>query len=343
MAYRPTILDVANAAGVSVATVDRVLNGRLKVREETARKVYDAARAIGYHGSELIRHRMQAELPPMTFGFLFQKRRQPFYQAFAEEVREAVEACSKVRGTALVDFTDEPSTEAVLDKLSELSRRVDALAFVSPDHHSITTRVKEMRAEGKPVFSLLSDFAQGVRNHYIGLNNIKVGRTAAWFISRTAPRPGKIALFVGSFRWHGHELRETGFRSYLREFAPEFEVLDTYVNLDTRGVTEEAASGLLRRQPDLVGLYVAGGGMEGAIKALRESTTKPLPSVVVNELTADSAAALQDHLIVAAISTPLSLLSRRLVDMMAQAKLEGQEETPGQLFLPFDLHVPESL
>ena len=36
MARRPTIQDIAEEAGVSVATVDRVLNGRLKVREETA-------------------------------------------------------------------------------------------------------------------------------------------------------------------------------------------------------------------------------------------------------------------------------------------------------------------
>ena len=36
MAGRPTIQDIATEAGVSVTTVDRVLNGRLKVREETA-------------------------------------------------------------------------------------------------------------------------------------------------------------------------------------------------------------------------------------------------------------------------------------------------------------------
>jgi LacI family transcriptional regulator len=186
MSFRPTIVDVAKAAGVSVATVDRVLNGRLKVREETARKVYDAARTIGYHGSELIRHRMQADLPAMTFGFLFQKRRQLFYQTFAEEARKAVEACGSVRGTAVIDFTDEPSTGAVLEKLSDLAKRVDAIALVSPDHHSLTTQVKELRARGVPVFSLLSDFAQGVRNHYIGLNNM------VHFQNGTAPRKSRL-------------------------------------------------------------------------------------------------------------------------------------------------------
>ena len=63
MASRPTITDLAKAAGVSVATVDRVLNGRHKVREETARRVYDAANAIGYHAIGLIRQRVFEDLP----------------------------------------------------------------------------------------------------------------------------------------------------------------------------------------------------------------------------------------------------------------------------------------
>lgn len=190
---------------------------------------------------------------------------------------------------------------------------------------------------------MLSDFAQGVRDHYIGLNNVKVGRTAAWLISRTAPQPGKVALFVDSFRWHGHELRETGFRSYFREFAPQFELLETVVNLDTRGVTEEAARGLLQRHPDLAGIYVAGGGMEGAIAALRDVWPEPLPAMVVNELTRDSSMALLDYLIVGVISTPLLRLSTALIDMMVTSRMNGPSDTPGQLFLPFDLHVPESM
>ena len=44
--------DVAREArAVSIATVDRVLNGRERVREETARRVYEAARRIGYHAA----------------------------------------------------------------------------------------------------------------------------------------------------------------------------------------------------------------------------------------------------------------------------------------------------
>ena len=90
-------------------------------------------------------------------------------------------------------------------------------------------------------------------------------------IATAAHQPGKIAVFVGGYRWHGHELRETGFRSYFREYAPQFTVLDTLVNLETRQLTYEATLDLLRRHPDLRGIYCAGGGMEGAIAALREA------------------------------------------------------------------------
>ena len=55
MARRKTISDVAKKAGVSVATVDRVLNGRQPVRKETTALVYAAAQDLGYHGVGLIK------------------------------------------------------------------------------------------------------------------------------------------------------------------------------------------------------------------------------------------------------------------------------------------------
>lgn len=340
---RPTIEDLAQEAKVSVATVDRVLNRRLKVREETAQRVYDAARAIGYHASALIKQRMHTELPALTFGFLLRHSSHPFYQSFSNHLQQAVEKQSTVRGRAIIEHVDDDSIDTVLEKLEPLSQQADSIALVSPDNYRVTELVRSIRSSGKPVFSVLSDFALGVRDHYIGLNNLKVGRTAAWLVSRTALKPGKIALFVGGFRWHGHELRELGFRSYFREFAPEFEVLETFVNLEEQDITEEVTRELLQCNPDLSGIYVAGGGMEGAIAALREIRSNPLPAVVVNELTRDSSTALSDHMIVGAISTPLAELSSTLVDMMVSAKTTGPSDNHGQLLLPFNLHVPESV
>ena len=95
MAKRPTIADLAKTSGVSVATIDRVLNGRLPVREETARRVYDAANAIGYHAAGLIKQRLQQDLPQYRLGFILQRPNQAFYQAFARELELAVNAATE--------------------------------------------------------------------------------------------------------------------------------------------------------------------------------------------------------------------------------------------------------
>uniref|UniRef100_A0A2A4ZB64 HTH lacI-type domain-containing protein n=1 Tax=OCS116 cluster bacterium TaxID=2030921 RepID=A0A2A4ZB64_9PROT len=90
MAKRPTIDDLARAANVSTATVDRVINGRHKVREDTTKRVCDAAHEIGYHAAGLIKQRIQENLSPVKFGFILQKPQQYFYQQFAEKLAEAV-------------------------------------------------------------------------------------------------------------------------------------------------------------------------------------------------------------------------------------------------------------
>lgn len=148
---------------------------------------------------------------------------------------------------------------------------------------------------------------------------------------------------VGSHRFHGHELREIGFRSYFREAALEFELLETLVNLETRQITNEATLSLLARHPGLVGIYVAGGGMEGAIAALRDEGRAGALAVVVNEITPESRAGLADQVVTLAVATPLPALCRELVALMVHAIRHGPAEAPGQTFLPFDLWTPESI
>ncbi|MBP1872348.1 LacI family transcriptional regulator [Ensifer adhaerens] len=343
MSNRPTIADLARAAGVSVATVDRVLNGRHPVREETARRVYDAAKGIGYHAVGLLRQRVFEDLPQYRLGFLLQKPQQAFYQIVAKEMENAALALSTVRALPQVEFVANSTPTGITEKLRAMAARNQAIALVAPDYPAVTAVVEELKARGIPVFSLLSDFAAGVREGYVGLNNHKVGRTAAWMIAKAAKRPGKVAAFVGSHRFLGHELREIGFRSYFREHAPDFEVLDTMVNLDTAEITHEATLNLLQRHPDLIGFYVCGGGMEGAISAIREEKLEGKLIAVVNELTPESRAALADDVVTLAISTPTAALARETISLMIQAIDKGPTGAPGQTFLPFDLFTPENI
>jgi LacI family transcriptional regulator len=343
MANRPTIRDVAQAAGVSVTTVDRALNGRLQVREETLRKIADAAHQVGYHARGVLAHNLDTQKPQKTFGFVLIKKSQEFYQNFALAIEAALAARADIRGRAIIRFVPSQSPEDFARELRTLGSTCHAIAAVAVNHQRLTQTVQDLQDNGVPVFALLNDFAQGVRRSYLGLNNMKIGRIAASVTTRWARRPGKLAVIVGGNRWHGHDLRDVGFRSYVRDSAPEFQVLETLVNLETRHLTYEATLDLLRRHPDLAGLYCAGGGMEGAITALREVHPRPRLAFVVNEMTAHSRAALADGYVSAIISTPLQELCKDLIDLMIHADGAVDRMTTAQHFLDPRIILPEML
>lgn len=340
---RPTIADLAQAAGVSVATVDRVLNGRLPVREDTARKVWAAAETIGFHGANAIRTRILADRPTFTLGFILQKERHFFYRQFAAEIEAAARRVHDRNVRVLIQYATGPEPAELAQLLTGIAGKVQAVAATGVDHHDVTTAVTALRAKGVATFSLLSDFAQGVREAYLGTNNMKVGRSAAWLVSKVAPRPGKVVLFIGGHRYHGHALRETGFRAYMREFAPEFDVLEPIINLETRRLTREALLGVLARHDDVVGVYCAGGGMEGALAALSERGRGEDVACLVNELTPESRQALLERRVCGIFETPLREVCTELVATMLHTVAHGMAENPGQRFVAPILWVPESL
>ena len=342
MANRPTIEDLARESGVSVATVDRVLNGRAKVRQETSRQVYDAAIKIGYHAAGLIKQRMDAHKPEYHLGFVFHKEGQDFYRNLKDAFEKAARYYNAARIEVEIAFVPNHSPAEFANIIAQLGERNQALGAIAIDHHQVTEMVRKLQTRNVPVFSLLNDFAQGVRQSYIGLNNVRVGRGTAWMLSKIA-RLGKVALFVGGHRWHGHELRETGFRSFFREYAPQFTLLDTLVNLETRQLTYEAMLDLLQRHKDLTAVYCAGGGMEGAIQAVRELRPPDEIAMVVNEDTPITRQALLERYLVMANVTPLADLAHETITQMVRAIETPTPSILGQTFLQQNFLFPEMI
>lgn len=343
MARRPGMAALAAAAGVSVATVDRLLNGREQVSGVARTAVIEAALRIGHPAAARLTDPSAGPVPSVRFGVLLHKQGQEYYQNMAREMRAAVAQLVGVRGTLELEFSASQSPSEVASLLRGMAGRCDVIAATAVNHPEITAAVEDLRRQGVLVFSLLSDFAQGVRAGYVGLNNLKVGRTAAWMISLSARGTGKVALFVGGARWHGHDLRETGFRAYLREERPDLEVLESIVNLETRQLTFETTLNLLKRHPDLRGIFVAGGGMEGAIAALQQLRKPGEVALVVNELTTESRAGLAQGWVTMVDATPLPDLCREVFALMVRAVRERGIGGAGQVFLPIQLHVAESL
>ena len=339
MANRPTTKDVAAAAGVSVTTVDRAINGRSKVSDDTLQRIADAAHKVGYHGHGSLLSRLSKSVPCRRLGVVLVKGKQEFYQNFALELETAMRLQPNVRGETVVRFVSSQSPDDFTAAIEDLTDKVDMIACVAINHPKLDQVIQNAADQGVPVVTLLNDTAQNIRKYYLGLNNMRAGRTAAWMLTQTIHTPGKLAVFVGGNRWHGHDLREAGFRSFIRAEAPKFIVLDTLVNLETRQITYEATLDLLHRHPDLAGICVAGGGMEGAIAALRETRKAGEVRLVVNELTDTTRRALADGYVQMIIATPLRELCAELASIVAGTYHGGA----GQHFLEPRVYLPEML
>lgn len=342
MGKRPTIANLARQAGVSVATVDRVLNRRLPVHEDTALRVVAAAEEIGYHATGLLKQRLM-EVKQVTLGFLLQKRHDDFYRALAAELTQATKASTAIRGKPVVEFMDELVPSFIAAKIREIGSRVDVLAVVAVDHPLVNQAIEEIVAKGKFVLTLLSDLATPACLGHIGVDARKAGRTAAWTISKLAKQPGKIGILLGSHRYLSQETAEISFRSYMRENAPQFQLLEPLVNLDDQRIAYEAVVDMIASNQDLVGIYMCGGGMEGLIHALRDEKAGGHIIAVCNELTPVTRAALIDGIIDLALSTPITKLANEAVDLMGRAVTSKRFDGSSQILLQAELFISENI
>lgn len=192
------------------------------------------------------------------------------------------------------------------------------------------------------MISLISDLTATTRAGYVGLDNWKVGRTAGWAMAHLCHQPGKVGILVGSHRYLCQDTAEMSFRSYLREHAPDFSILELVITFEDAGYAYENTLDLLKRTADLAGLWVAGGGIEGVVQAVTDSGTAGRLVTVGRDLTADTRAALIDGTVTLMLSHPQQAMAAATVGAMIEA---SSGASPGfqQVLLPFDLWTAENV
>ncbi len=104
-------------------------------------------------------------------------------------------------------------------------------------------------------------------------------------MSNLTRAPGRVAIIIGSYRYLATEVCEISFRTYLREHAPHLELLEPLVNFEEPRFAYQGTLELLQRTPDLVGIYMVGGGVEGVMDALREANASNRITAICHDLT----------------------------------------------------------
>ena len=89
MVKHPTIRDLAQAAGVSISTVNRVINNSESVRQPTRELTMSVAQEIGFFGLSTIRHVINARRESFRFGILLLQKHRRFYASLALTLTQA--------------------------------------------------------------------------------------------------------------------------------------------------------------------------------------------------------------------------------------------------------------
>lgn len=342
---RPTIPDLAKAAGVSVATVNRVLAGAGKVRMPTRILVQEAAERIGFYGLGTIQAKVAASRPKFRFGFLLLQPHRPFYQNCAEAIRVAAQEAG-LSGTDVevrIEFLDDLSPQNTAAHALALGADCDAICITAAVHPVVIQAVETLQARGLPVFALISQLSAAGLVHYVGLDNWKVGRTSAWAIHNLCKVPGKIGILMGNPRYRNQEMNESGFRSYFREHAPDFTLLEPLSTFESSAVAQEMTEKLLSDHPDMGSLFVSGGGVSGAMAALRASGRAGQLVVVGYDLMDTTKAGLLDGTLSVVISHPLRHLADDLIRGMIRAALTPQDGGNHTRIVPFQIYTRENI
>ena len=322
----PTVNDIARHAGVSLATVDRVLNERPGVRSVTMERVQKAVNELGY-----VRNIAAANLAKSRtyrLAFVIPHRGNDFFARMHEHLDKAMPHLDAARvAVDVIDFKafEPKALEQALATVAESS--YDGIAIAGLRHKRVKTQLKKLQDTGTRIVSLVSDLPDDCRQHYIGIDNDKAGRSAARLLGMAhAGNSGKVIVTVGSLDAIDHFERLDGFRSVLGRDFDSIKVVETIETRDNPRLMREALIDKLTELDGVTAIYNVGAGNEGLIEALRIVKREDRLFCIVHELSAATRRALEEGTIDIAIdqrpelelNRALSLLRSMVDDLPAQ-------------------------
>jgi LacI family transcriptional regulator len=260
---RTSIADVAAAAGVGTATVDRVLNGRGGVSVRMQERVINAARKLG-----IDRTLVRPQDSSLSVGVLMQARQVPFYAHLAQLFEQASPVFANHRVACNLFTYPSLRDNDVASTIRQAARTHDALIVVAQDHDMVRRALK--RASLKlPVVTLITDVPDSGRIGFVGPDNYRAGRLAGELMGRMlGPAGGDVLLVRGLRSLRAIEQRESGFSDVLVERFPQVTISQHVVSDEDPELPGIEIKRVLGGPQDLRGIYNTSVGDEGIAGAL---------------------------------------------------------------------------
>ena len=261
-----TIKQVARLAGVSVATVSRVLNDKGPVREETRRRIREVMESLRYVPHSAARSLTTNQTD--TLGVLLPD----IYGEFFSELIRGLDSAARQHGYHVLVSGSHNDHEEIAAVLRALRGRVDGLVLMTSSDATLDA-LRAHLPESLPTV-LLNCPPQDLPFDAINVDNHGGAYAMVRHLIELGGerRPRRIAFIQGPADNHDARERLRGYRDAVRELGAE-----TDPELELPGDFSEEAGCLagvraLALQPRPTAIFAANDGMAiGCLYALREA------------------------------------------------------------------------
>ncbi len=312
MARKPTLDDVATLAGVSTATVDRVLNRRGSVGPDREGRVLSAARRLN-----IDRRLGRGYAHRLRVAVLIQSAANPFHAALGQAFAAVNLTALDLDIQFLVHHLDPNLPGRIPGLIDGLVLRHDGLVVASPTSPEIAAALRRAAA-AIPVVTLATDVPDSGRHAYVGPDDVQGGRVAGDLVGRfLGAAGGDVAMITGLRSMAGHRDRESGFRAVLAEHFPACRIVAVEESREIAEGAGEVAAAALRSHPGLGAIYLTSAGADRVIEALAAAGASAV-IFVTHELTEERRSLLRARRIDAIVDQDTAMEVRSVADVMAR-------------------------
>jgi len=337
-----TIKEIADLAGVSRGTVDRVLNKRGSVNPQTAEKILEIAQALDYKpnraGLVLAAQKKNLKLGVILFG-----EGNPFFDDVIAGIRRKEEElacynCSVIIKRVAVD-TDEQIR--AIDEL--LKEGANGIAISPTNDKRLATKIDEIYEAGIPVVTLNTDIKNSKRLAFVGSNYYQSGATAAGLMRLMAKNEAvHIGIIAGSSEILCHTERIAGFQHAI-EKCEHIKIVETIMNIDDDFVSYDMTSQLLKKHPEINALFFAAGGVYGGCRSvLAQNRAKDMTIITFDQVDTTKEMIMKDVISATICQEPFVQGSRPL-DILFTYLATGELPEQEYNYTAVDIRIKENL
>lgn len=339
---RPTVIDIAREAGVSLATVDRVLNERPGVREKTIRAVADAIAKLGYVRDLAAANLARQRNYRMTF--VLPDTESQFVQTLSAELE--ITAALAFRQRTEIDVVRFPAEDphALASVLAGLPKKgVAGVAIMAPETPVLRDAIRSLHQQGVAVVALVSDLPNTERDHFVGIDNRAAGRTSAVLMGRFLGQgPQKVAVVAQSMLLREAVERRLGFDDVMGRDFPLITVLPTLEGHGSADLLRRVVGEMSAQFPGIGGVYLLGSGHRALTQAIADLGLMDRLVVIGHELTPHARAALIAGKMDAVITQNVGHLVRSALRVL-RAKIDKSPIDARQEQLRIEIVLRENL